>query len=304
MLRRRLIGILRKNEDFFFALKYLRLRIIAFIFRKMSDRAYVEKQYRMRTGRRLNLDNPVLYNEKVQYTKLFCRDVRLKNLVDKFAVRDYVSDTIGDKYLTQLYGVYDSAEDIEFDNLPECFVIKLTNGSGFNHFCRKKTVGEIKRIRRLFRRWIKLDFFMLGREWAYKGVKNRIICEELLEADMPTGLNDYKVFCFDGEPRLIQVDFDRFGNHRRNIYTPEWVFLDERVEYDNAPDADIPKPENLNEMLECARRLSAGFAHVRVDFYSIGQRLVFGEMTFYHGAGYLRFEHEEFERQLGNYWVL
>ena len=145
---------------------------------------------------------------------------------------------------------------------------------------------------------------MLGREWAYKNVENRIICEEYLESPESYGLNDYKVFCFNGVPKLIQVDYDRFTEHKRNLYTPQWVFIDEKVAYENDPCANIPKPQNLEEMLACARKLSNGFPHVRVDFYSIGERLVFGELTFYHGAGYLKFENEEFEKKLGNLWEL
>lgn len=304
MIRRRIISILRKNEDIFFAIKYLRLRFLMFIFRNVSDSTYIKWQYRLRTGRRLDLETPVLYNEKVQYSKLNCRDAGLKKLVDKAEVRSFVNAAIGEKYLTRLYGVYDSVDDINFDDLPDRFVIKLTNGSGFNYICRKKTESEAARIRRMFRRWLRIDYFALGREWAYKDVRNRIICEELLETDDPRGVCDYKVFCFDGIPRFIQVDFDRFGKHRRNIYTPDWEFLNERIEYENDPDAVFPKPMKLQEMLECARRLSAGFKHVRTDFFIIDTRLVFSEMTFYHGAGYLRFGSEAFERQLGDYWVL
>ena len=125
-----------------------------------------------------------------------------------------------------------------------------------------------------------------------------------LETDEEYGLNDYKIFCFDGEPKLIQVDYSRFINHKRNYYTPKWEFINEKVAYENDPYANINKPRDLNEMLECARKLSNGFPHVRVDFYNINDRLVFGELTFYHGAGYLKFENEDFERKLGDYWTL
>ena len=302
--RYRLIKFLSKNDDVFFTIKYWRLRFRMFFYRNIDDKAYIERQYHQRTGKKLNLENPVLYNEKVQYCKLFYHDLRLKKLVDKAEVRDYVARTIGEKYLTHAIGIYDSVEMIPFDDLPDRFVMKLTNGSGFNYICTHKTEDEIRRIKRRFRQWLKIDFFMLGREWAYKGIKNRILCEEYLQSDTSSGLNDYKVFCFDGEPKLIQVDFARFTNHRRNLYTPEWEFLNERVAYENDPNANLTKPVVFDEMLECARKLSAGFPHVRVDFYCVGERLVFGEMTFYHGAGYLHFENEAFERQLGSYWEL
>ncbi len=303
-LRKKFINLISKNEYALFKIKYWRLRFLMWSGKFVSDEKYVRKQYKSRTGKKLNLESPELYNEKVQYTKLFYRNERLKQLVDKYSVREYVRDTIGEKYLTELYGVYDNVEDIQFHQLPDKFVVKLTNGSGYNILCEQKNRKSIKKIKRRFKKWLKVDFYMLGREWAYKDVKNRIVFEEYLESDSPYGLNDYKVFCFDGEPKLIQVDYARFTGHKRNLYTPEWTFIDEKVEYENDVDAYIPKPENLEEMLECARKLSSPFSHVRVDFYSIGNRLVFGEMTFYHGAGYLHFENEDFERKLGSYWEL
>lgn len=303
-LREKTIALIGKSDYLFFIIKYWRLRFLMGAGKWISDEQYIKMQYQSRTGKKLNLDNPVLYNEKVQYAKLYYRDQRLKQLVDKYAVRDYVRDTIGEQYLTKLYGVYDRVEDIPFAQLPDKFVMKLTNGSGYNILCQQKTEKLVKKIKSRFHKWLKVDFYMLGREWAYQDVKNRIICEEYLESDEPYGLNDYKVFCFNGVPKLIQVDYARFTGHKRNLYTPQWEFIDERVAYDNDPGADIPKPENLEEMLQCAARLSRGFPHVRVDFYSVNNRLIFGEMTFYHGAGYLHFEHEAFEKQMGSYWEI
>ena len=303
-IRKKVIRLISQNDYLLFKIKYWRLRWLMVIGKLISDEAYIKRQYASRTGRKLNLDAPALYNEKVQYAKLYFRDERLKKLVDKYAVREYVKDTIGEKYLTKLYGVYDGVEDIPFDGLPEQFVAKLTNGSGYNILCRQKDEKIIRKIKSRFSKWLKVDFYMLGREWAYKDVKNRILFEEYLHSDSPYGLNDYKVFCFDGEPKMIQVDYSRFSGHKRNLYTPDWEFIDEKVEYENDPNADIPKPANLEEMLACARKLSAPFPHVRVDFYSEGDRLVFGEMTFYHGAGYLHFENEEYERELGSYWKM
>lgn len=298
------IDMIKQNEYLSFIIKYWRLRFLMLFGKFVSDEKYIKRQYKSRTGKILDLQNPTLYNEKVQYTKLYFRDKRIKVLVDKYGVREFVKNTIGEKYLTKLYGVYDNVDEIPFDKLPEKFVIKLTNGSGYNIICENKTKKKIKIIKNRFKKWLKVDFYMLGREWAYKDVKNRIICEEFLESDEPYGLNDYKVFCFNGEPKMIQVDYARFTEHKRNLYTPNWEFIDERVAYENDPNAEISKPKNLSEMLDCASKLSKGFPHVRVDFYSINERLVFGEMTFYHGAGYLHFENENFEKKLGDYWEL
>lgn len=299
-----LIHIISKNDYLLFITKYWRLCLIMAFTKSRSDEEYIRHQYRQRTGKILNLDPPVLYNEKVQYAKLHYHDMRLKQLVDKYGVREYVSEKIGEKYLTKIYGVYDSIDDVPFDELPDKFVVKLTNGSGFNYICEQKTEKEIRKIKRRFKKWVKLDFYMLGREWAYKDVPNRIICEEYLETEDAIGLNDYKVFCFNGKPELIQVDFARFSDHKRNLYTSDWTFINERVAYPNDPNAPIEKPSNLTEMLDCAGKLSEGFPHVRVDFYSVKDRLIFGEMTFYHGAGYLHFDNEEFEKKLGSYWKI
>ncbi len=303
-LRRKGINFIRKDEYLFFIIKYWRLKIIMLLSKYISDEHYIKKQYKNRTGRILNLKDPQLYNEKVQYSKLHFRDERLKKMVDKYEVRDYVRQTIGSKYLTELYGIYNSVDEISFDILPNKFVMKLTNGSGYNYICLNKNEKHQKKIKHRFKKWLKVDFYMLGREWAYKNVKNRIICEEYLECSEPYGLNDYKIFCFNGVPKLIQVDYSRFTDHKRNLYTPEWEFIDEKVAYDNDRYANIKKPENLDEMLDCARKLSKDFPHVRVDFYNINNRLIFSEMTFYHGAGYLKFDSEEFERKLGSYWEL
>lgn len=295
-IKKQLINWLKKNDFLFDKIKYYRLRILMLFVRYISDEKYIKIQYRQRIGKKLNLSNPQLYNEKVQYAKLYIHDLSMKKLVDKYEVRSYVRDKIGAQYLTKMYGIYNSIEEINFDGLPDGFVLKLTNGSGFNYICKHKTKKEIKKIKRKFKMWIKIDFYALGREWAYQGVKNRIICEELLDEKGKYGLSDYKIFCFDGVPRLIQVDYDRFKNHKRNLYTTDWQLIDEKVEYENDVNVHIPKPANLDDMLECASKLSKPYSHVRVDFYNIDGRIVFGEMTFYHGAGYLHFESEEFEK--------
>ena len=216
-LRQKLIDFIAKSDGLFVLIKYWRIRLLMMFSKRVSDETYIRKQYKNRTGKTLNLENPTLYNEKVQYTKLFWHNEAIKPLVDKYAVLDSVRETIGEQYLTKLYGVYDTVEDIPFDTLPDKFVMKLTNGSGYNYLCEHKTPSVIKQITARFKKWLKVDFYVLGREWAYKDVPNRIICEEFLECDDPYGLNDYKVFCFNGEPKMIQVDYARFTGHKRNL---------------------------------------------------------------------------------------
>lgn len=216
-IRDKLINIIKRNDYLFFIIKYWRLRYIMCRYKHVTDKKYIQKQYKSRTGRNLDLEHPQLYNEKIQYEKLHYHNPQLKNLVDKYRVREYVSKKIGEQYLNEMFGVYNSVDDINFNELPNKFVLKLTNGSGYNYLCEHKTQREIRKIKRRFRKWIKVDFYMLGREWAYKDVPNRIICEKYLEPQDGSGLNDYKIFCFDGNPKLIQVDLSRFNNHKRNF---------------------------------------------------------------------------------------
>ena len=303
-MRDRVVNIIKKNDYLYWAIKYLRLKFLMIFGRFISDEKYIRIQYKLRTGKKLNLETPRLYNEKMQYFKLYCHDEIYHSLSDKYEVRSWVEKKIGFEYLSKIYGIYNTVEEIPFEKLPDRFVMKLTNGSGFNYICTHKTEKEIRKIKRLFHMWLKLDFYMLAREWIYKGINNRIICEEFLDSGSKYGLIDYKVFCFDGVPKLIQVDYDRFSSHKRNLYSPDWKYIDETMAYQNDKAAEIQKPVMLEKMLELSRILSEGFQQVRVDFYTFGERLVFGEMTFSHGAGYLRFSSEEFELQMGSWWKL
>lgn len=303
-MRKRIIHLIKKSEMLFWIIKYIRLRLLMCIGKIITDEKYIRIQYFLRTGKKLHLNPPSLYNEKMQYFKLHCHDNIYHVLSDKSEVRKWVGERIGTEYLNNIFGVYETEKDIPFDILPERFVLKLTNGSGFNYICLHKTEKEIKKIKFLFHMWLKLDFYMLGREWVYKGIKNRIICEEYLDSGSKYGLIDYKVFCFNGIPKLIQVDFDRFANHKRNLYTPEWKFINETIAYENDSNAQITKPKTLDSMLNIAKQLSSGFQQVRVDFYTFNDSLFFGEMTFSHGAGYLKFGSEAFERTMGDWWEI
>ena len=303
-MRKQIIKLIKKNDYLFWVVKYIRLRLIMLFGKLINDERYIRIQYRLRTGKKLKLDPPILFNEKMQYFKLHCHDAIYHTLSDKNEVRDWVAGKIGSEYLIKTYGTYNTVEEIPFEELPDRFVLKLTNGSGFNYICTQKTDQEIRKIKRRFRMWLKLDFYMLGREWVYKGIKNRIICEEYLDSGSPYGLIDYKVFCFDGEPKMIQVDFDRYKDHKRNLYTPDWEFMEETIAYRNDRNADISKPATLEKMIQMATTLADGFQQVRVDFYTYEDKLYFGEMTFSHGAGYLKYGSEEFERKMGEWWKL
>ena len=172
-MREKIASFLKKNEYFFWMLKYAYIKVLGMTQYIMSDEQYLKIQYKLRTKKKLNLMEPKTFNEKMQYFKLHCHDPIFHTLSDKYEVRKYVEEKIGSMYLNRVFGVYDSVNEINFDNLANRFVMKLTNGSGYNYICTDKNEQEIRQIKRLFSLWIKTDCYILGREWIYKNVKNR-----------------------------------------------------------------------------------------------------------------------------------
>lgn len=270
----------------------------------LKDDQYVMLSYYLRTGKKLNLEDPKSFNEKLQWLKLNDRKPEYSKLVDKYEVRDYISKTIGEKYLFPLYGVYNDFNSVDFDSLPNQFVLKCTHDSGGLVICKDKSQLDIKSAREKINKALKKNYYYHGREWPYKDVKPRIICEKYMVDESGTELKDYKIFCFNGEPKIIQVDFNRFINHKRNIYDSAWKYIDVSIKYPNDSSCEIKKPEKLDEMLNYARILSKNMPHVRVDFYSINEQIYFGEITFFHGSGYEKFCPERFELEMGSWIIL
>jgi hypothetical protein len=261
------------------------------------------------TGHKLNLKNPVLYNEKLQWLKLHDRKADYSGLVDKYEVRKYVAQTIGEEYLISLYGVWDNFDDIPFDKLPGQFVLKCTHDCGSINICHDKQSFDIESARKYFKKRLSKNYYWISREWIYKNIKPRIIAEKYMTANsggFGDGINDYKIFCFNGEPSIIEVDFDRFGNHKRNFYSPEWEFQPFVNEYPNAhlTLSSMQKPATLELMLHLARKLSSSKIHVRVDLYSIDDKVYFGELTFYDGGGFNRYEPPQWNRKFGDWLTL
>ena len=259
--------------------------------------------FRLKTGRRLRLDAPKTYNEKLQWIKLYDKNPLMPRCVDKYAVRGYVAEKGLGRLLNELYWQGEDPADIPWDALPEEFVVKVTNGSTFNILCRdKKALDRAAAVGKL-RRWLKAKYLPCYGEWFYGKVKPTVIVEKLLRNHPGTqALDDYKVYCFNGEPRYISVDAGRqTGGHTKNIYDAQWNLQEG---YEMAYPADgvaAPKPACLEELLECARALSRDFLHVRVDFYIVDGRPVFGELTFANSAGFGRVEPEEFALKMGEY---
>lgn len=269
-----------------------------------SDRKYLELFFPLRVGYPLNLDNPKTFNEKLQWLKLNDRKPIYTKMVDKYEAKKYVADIIGEEHIIPMLAVYDKAEDIDFDALPNQFVLKCTHDSGGLVICKDKSKLDRKSALDKLRRGLKRTYFWQNREWSYKNVKPRIIAEQYIEDESGWQLKDYKIFCFNGEPKFIEVDYDRYVKHKLNVYDLDWNFIDFYMTSPNDKNVEIPRPRQLVNMLEYARRLSAGITFLRVDFYSIGDIIYFGELTFYPGTGMIDFHPKEYDKKLGDMLTL
>lgn len=271
----------------------------------IPDDIMIKIQYKIKTGRRLNLKKPQRYSEKLQWYKLYYRDEIMTKCADKYSVREYIKDKGLENILNKLYAVYDNAEQIEFDKLPKKFVIKTTNGSGTNILCKNK--NEILRndIKEKLNKWLVRDYYSAGREWAYKDIVPKIIIEEYLEdkSNKFEGINDYKFLCFNGKVKYIVLDVDRNVDHKRNIYDVNWKLMDVSTDHNNIS-IEIEKPKGLDEMLKVANILAKDFPCVRVDLYWVNSRVYFGELTFYPWTGYINFNPDEFDYKLGKEFIL
>lgn len=271
-----------------------------------SNRDYIVNRYTEAMGQAPDLENPTLFTEKMQWLKLHYNNPLYITCADKYAVRTYV-ESKGYKYiLNNLIGVYSAAGDIPLAELPDKFVLKATHGCTWNYLCRDKSeeVPKWTQTKRLLDEWLTQDYAMHGRELHYTYIPPRLICERFLENADGSQIRDYKIHCFHGEPKLIQVDYERFTEHQRNYYDPDWSLTNIKwVEQDNYPRAE-DKPTNLEEMLEIARALSADFGYVRVDLYNVGGKVVFGELTFTPGCGFTKLEPAEIDALMGSWLTL
>ena len=270
---------------------------------------WVRFQWWRRFRRPLDLEHPRTYNERLQWLKVYGEqrpdvfgDVELaRRCADKVSVREYVASMIGRGYLVKRLGTYDSLDDVPFSDLPEQFVIRASHDSGSTLIVtnKEKFLRDPRGLRRLRFR-LGMNYGLLSKEWVYTHVKPRVVVDELLSADHRSELWDYKVFVFNGEPRLVQVDVDRFGNHRRSFYTPEWRKTDLAILYP-VYEGDVPRPSMLEDMLAKSSLLAKAFRHARVDWYVLGERLLFGEITFFHESGLAPFNSREWELRMGSW---
>ena len=271
-----------------------------YLMRIIPDKPYLKICYRLKTHKKLNLNNPQTFNEKIQWLKLYNRNPQYTTMVDKYKVREYISKKIGEEYLIPLVGgPYKSVDEINFVALPEQFVLKCNHDSGSVVICRDKKDFDFDAAKKKLDYCLKHNFWYLGREWPYKDVEPCIIAEQYMADESGSELKDYKVFNFDGEPEIIQVDFGRFKEHKRNLYDKDWGYIEVVLEYPTDPMMKIDRPRQLDEMLKLARLLSKDFPFLRTDFYSIEDKLYFGEMTFFPGSGFEKFAPEKYGAELG-----
>lgn len=281
----------------------------AVIFERMamlykSDEKYIKKIFKLRVGMELNLDNPRTFNEKIQWLKLYDRKPEYTQMVDKYAVKEYVANIIGEEYIIPTLGVWDNVEDIDFDKLPNQFVLKCTHDSGGIVICSDKTKLNLKAAKAKLMRGLKKNFYAQSREWPYKNVKPRIIAEEYIVDESGYELKDYKWFCFDGEPKALFIATDRGveGEETKfDFFDSEFNHLPFTNGHPNAT-REIRKPAGFEKMKQLAAQLSKGHPHLRVDFYDINGEIYFGELTFYHWSGMQPFKPEEWDYTLGS-WI-
>lgn len=266
---------------------------------KLKDELYIKLCYRARIGKELNLNNPQTFNEKLQWLKLYDRNPEYTEMVDKYEAKKYVADIIGDKYIIPTLGLWNKFEDINFEKLPNQFVLKCTHDSGGLVICKDKSKLNLKEAKRKISKSLKTNYYYHSREWPYKNVKPRIIAEQYMVDESGTELKDYKFFCFNGEPKLLYIAKDRPYATKFNYYDMNFKKLPFKQHYENFNDC-IEKPKGFDKMVELSKKLSKNIPHVRVDFYDINGKVYFGELTFYHLSGFEKFEPEEWDRKLGD----
>lgn len=255
----------------------------------LPDKTYVKLYYRLRVGRKLDVKTPKTFNEKLQWLKFNYRFPLQSIVSDKYLVRKYVRDKVGEEYLIPLLGKWEKYDDIDFDVLPSEFVLKCNHDSGGLVVCKDKNSLDFKKTRHKIEKSLMTNFYYIGREYQYRNIKPVVMCEKFI-SDNGNVPMDYKIYCFNGEPDVILVCKDRFkkGSHRASymFYNQEWDFLPLNKNDNENPSVKIDKPKNLKKMLDIARILSSDFVFARIDLYNIDGKIYFGEITLSPNSGF------------------
>ena len=273
------------------------------LYRGLDDKTFLKKIFRARLGYPLNLEDPKTFNEKIQWLKLYDRRPEYTMMVDKHAVKQYVGSVIGEDYLIPTLGVWDSVEDIDFDSLPDQFVLKCTHDSGSIVICRDKKAFDIEKAKAQLNQYMKRDYYLVWREWPYKNVKHRIIAEKYL-ADSSGELRDYKFFTFNGKVKILLLVTDRnnpSSETKYDFYDTNFKHLNLSSGYPQA-NLKLERSETFDEMIRLAEKLSENIPHLRVDFYNVNGKVYFGELTFYRMAGLAPFDPPEWDSIWGE-WI-
>lgn len=268
----------------------------------IGDKIYLKMLFPLKTGYKLDLDNPKTYNEKLQWLKLNYRKPELNNMVDKYEAKIFAASIIGEEYIVKNYGVWDGFDDIDFDILPNQFVLKTTHDQGGVVICRDKSKFDYATAKKKLTKHLKFKHYYLTREWPYKDVPPRIIAEELLVDNNKGDIWDYKFYCFDGVPKVMLIATDRSkGDVRFDYFDMDF----NQIELQQGGEKScrvFEKPVNFDLMIELASNLSKNLPHVRVDFYDINGKILFGEMTFFDSGGMAEFEPEKWDYTFGS-WI-
>lgn len=270
----------------------------------VPDKVFLKKKFKMMMGYELDLDKPKTYNEKLQWIKLYDRNPQYTIFVDKYKVRQYIKDIIGEEYLIPLIGVWDNADDIDFNSLPNRFVLKCNHNSGLGMcICKNKEEIDVDKVRKELKRGMKQNYYLSSREWPYKNVPRKIICEQYMSDDSDDELTDYKFYCFNGKMKFVGIYSDRNKDVPTKVdyFDRDFNFLDFFWGYVHA-DVKPSKPEMFEEMVRIAEKLSEGLPEIRVDLYQCGNQIYFGELTLFDGAGFDKIEPFEWDKKLGD-WI-
>lgn len=261
---------------------------------------YLRRRFKRELGYSLDLDTPRTFNEKLQWLKLHDRNPQYARMVDKYEAKKYVAELIGEEYIIPTLGVWNHFDEIDFEKLPEQFVLKCTHDSGSIAICKDKKTFDKKVARKKIEQGLRYNYFYAGGfEWPYKNVKPRIIAEKYMVDESRMELKDYKIHNFNGKPKFIEVDYDRFREHKQIFYSTDWEKLEYARSYAIEKGREIERPQALEEMLVLAKKLAKGHNYLRTDFYSIEEELYFGEMTFYPAAGFGPWYPQDIDEKLG-----
>ncbi len=280
------------------------LKRIKYALRFLPDRPYIQLYYFVQFKRFCNLKDPKTFNEKLNWLKLHDRNPLYTKLVDKYEAKGYVAQIIGEEYCIPTLGVWNAFDEIDFDSLPNQFVLKCTHDSEGIVIVKDKNSLNLEAARKDLTTALKQNYYYIGREWPYKEVHPRLIAEQYMENPIDKELKDYKFFCFDGEPKLMSITSGRNSDYIYcDYYDIEFNHLNLRKKYMNNP-VTIQKPETFDEMIRLANILSKGFPHIRVDFYTVNGKVYFGELTFYSSSGFVPFHPSEWDNIMGDWLKL